>query len=193
MPVPGIADGRLTPSARLVFRVGGVFCIVGSVVWLGLAVFPLRTGGDTRIPVPAAAAVELPSSGGFFGRTLVLYGRNPNHDFVADADLGCTVRDGAGEEMSRPRLYTLAALGGDDRPVDGQSLTPLGEVSRFEKGWRLACTGPAAAALQPLYLLDSTQRAVPRWLAVSFAGLFLAVGTVALGASRTFRPDRRTS
>ena len=184
MPVPGIADGRLTPNARLVFRSGGVLLILGSVVWLGLALLPLRTGGDTRIAVPTATAVELPSPGGFFGRTLVLYGRNPEHDFVAEADLGCTVTDESGEERDRPRLYTIAALGGDDRAVDGESLTPLGEVSEFEEGWRLACTGPSAAALQPLYLLDSTERAVPRWLAVSFAALFLAMGSAALGAAR---------
>lgn len=194
MHIPGVAaDGTLTPGTRLVARIASALAFVTAAILVVLAVVPLRTGGDTRLPVVPGRAVDLPSPG-FLGRTMVLVGRDPGDRLPDEGDLGCQVTDARGRDPGGVKLSVLGALGAADRDVDGRVLTPLAEVDGFGDGWQLTCTGPAATSLQPLYLLDSTERAVPRAVAIGFAFtsfvaavVFWAVGrgTTALGASRT--------
>lgn len=155
--------------------------LVGGTVSLVLAVVPLRSGDGTRLRVPPDTPVRLPSSGPF-GTTLVLVGRTGG-ERPADSELGCNVTTADGHDVGM-KVSTLAALGAGERTVGGQVLTPLATVKDFDGGFVLTCSGPAAAAAQPLYLLGDRRRAVPGGVLAGFGVTCLVLGTVALAVGR---------
>lgn len=155
--------------------------LLGSLASFAFAVAPLRVGKDVRLRVPAATAVALPS-GGLFGTTLLLYGR-AGGERPGDQALGCDVTNQSGDDMGR-KVFTLAALGAEDRTVDGTALQALATVDEFDGGWLLTCSGPAAISAQPLYLLGEERRPIPRPVIASFGLVCLALGAGGLALAR---------
>lgn len=125
------------------------------------------------LPLPIDAAVEVPDRVPLAG-PMVVYGTPPDGGRPRAADLGCGLTVGGG------RLSTVAAQQEDRIVVNGRGLVPLVSFPG-RAGYGVACTGPAAVAAAPLYLLPG---ASPRHLvplaAFSTAALLVPLGVVGL-------------
>ncbi len=115
-------------------------------------------------------------------KTLVLYGR-ADGTLPGDVELGCDVTGPDGGDVGL-KVSTLAAIGAEERTVGSVRLTPLATVRKFSAGWLLACSGPAARARQPLYLLGESRPPLPSGSVAGFAVLSLVLGAGALLALR---------
>lgn len=177
-----LSPGGLSPRALFVARFGGAMLLLGGLISLTLAVFPVRTGSATQLPVPADTAVVLPAVG-MFGLDLVLYGRWTGEDRPGDGALGCDVTTPEGDDVGL-KVSTLRALGAGDRRVGDDVLTPLATVQGFDTGWLFTCTGQAADAAQPMYLLGERRPVISRPIIASFGVMCLALGAGGLAVAR---------
>ncbi|WP_380164469.1 hypothetical protein [Jannaschia sp. R86511] len=141
----------------------------------------VQTTPEDRTPVPFAAGevVTVGERVAFVG-DLVVYGAADGGRPELEA-LGCEVTDGGGP------LSTEEAAGQDRIVVDGVGLVPLVSFPGRE-GYGLVCTGPAAVAAAPLYLVPgATSRSLVPLGAYSVAALGLPLGTVGLLMLRASR------
>lgn len=154
---------------------------------LGLSVLSLATGAgaavvgwhvqttpEDRTPVPLAVGEVLTVGErvSFVG-DLVVYGGSDGERPTLD-ELGCQVTDGGGP------LSTAAAASEGRIVVDGRGLVPLVSFPGRE-GYSIACSGPAAAAAAPLYVVPgATSRSLVPLGGYSVAALGLPLGAVGL-------------
>lgn len=179
----------LPARQRAVLRIGAYLLVAGGALAILLAFAPLTPEARPPQRVRTDGPVELPSSGIFGARRLVLYGR-PGNPLPRPAQLGCMVTDGAGEEVGL-HVSTTRALGRDQHTIDGQVLEPLAVVHDVESGWLLQCVGEAARSRQPLYLVSDTRSPIPKGPAVTFGVTALVLGTggiAAFGSSGRLNP-----
>ena len=129
------------------------------LVW-GLSVLALVLGGlafalgylvqsvpedRTAQPLPLDAPYTVGERVPFVG-ALVVYGTPTGGERPELDELGCEVTEGGGP------LSTEAAERQDRVVVEGRGLVPLVQFPGRE-GYSIACTGPAAAAAAPLYVV----------------------------------------
>jgi len=152
----------------------GVALVLG-VLAVGLGYLAQATPEDrTAQPLRVDAAYTVGERVPFVG-ALVVYGTPTAGDRPALADLGCRVSDGGGP------LSTEAAERQDRVVVDGRGLVPLVQFPGRE-GYSIACTGPAALAAAPLFVVPG---ATSRDL-VPLAGYCAAALLVPLGLLGVF-------
>lgn len=112
---------------------------------------------------------------------LVVYGTPPEGARPELDDLGCVVTEGGGP------LSVSAARQEDRIVVAGEGLVPLVSFPGRE-GYSVACTGPAAVAAAPLYVVpgDDSRDLIPlsAFTVASLGCPLGAVGLVMLRASR---------
>jgi len=120
--------------------------LVLGVFAVGLGYLVQATPEDrTAQPLPVDAAYTVGERVPFVG-ALVVYGTPTEGDRPELADLGCQLSEGDGP------LSTEAAERQDRVVVDGRGLVPLVQFPGRE-GYSIACTGPAALAAAPLFVV----------------------------------------
>lgn len=123
-----------------------VLALVVGVLAVGLGYLVQSTPEDrTAQPLPLDAAYTVGERVPFVG-ALVVYGTPTAGERPDLEELGCEVTEGGGP------LSTEAAERQDRVVVEGRGLVPLVELPGRE-GYSIACTGPAAVAAAPLYVL----------------------------------------
>lgn len=175
---------RLSPRRRLTLRIGGVFLIIGAAVAAIAGVVPRAPASSDPITVTPGLPANLPSSGFFANRTLLLYG-SVQGERPTEADLGCRLLDGNGVRTSPSKVSALGALGGKRREVAGVPLDPLVRVRGFDSGWALVCEGDSLERLRPLYLFENARTPYPRVLLLAFSLLSGLLGLAALWLLRS--------
>jgi hypothetical protein len=134
----------------------------------------------TPVPLPVGTAWVVPERVPFAG-DLVVYGTPPGGERPDLAGLGCQVTDGGGP------LSTVAARQEDRIVVDGRGLVPLVSFPGRE-GYGLACSGQAAVAAAPLYVVPAAgSRDLVPLATWSVAALLVPVGAVGLLMLRASR------
>ncbi len=137
---------------------------------LGLGSLVQTTPEDrTARPLALDQAFEVGPRVPFVG-PLVVYGTPPAGERPALEDLGCDVVEGGG------RWSSEAAARQDRVVVEGRGLVPLAQLPGRE-GYAFACTGPAAAAAAPLYVVPgATSRDLVPLAGYCAAALLLPLG-----------------
>lgn len=112
---------------------------------------------------------------------LVVYGTPPEGDRPELEELGCQVTEGGGP------LSTEAAQQEDRIVVDGRGLVPLVSFPG-RTGHSIACTGPAAEAAEPLYVIaGGNDRHLVPLAGFSLAALCLPLSVLGLVNARLAR------
>lgn len=173
-------------------RFGAVLMIIGGLIAIVMASLPYGARRNLLIPVKAGVPVTLPSSGVFSSLDLVLYGRADADRLPSDRELGCDVTSADGHDVGL-NVSTLAALEAGKRTIGSDMLTPLTTVSSFAGGDVLTCSGPAARAAQPLYLVKDRRSPVPRLFVAAFGVFIIFFGVASWFVLRAVDPSRSDS
>lgn len=178
----------LTDLQRTFLRLGAVFILLAGLVSVVIAIRPPGSSRVEPIAVRAGETVELPPAG-LFGRSLALYGNVPQDTDIRSAQLGCVMHTDDGGRTN-PGYLSYLSINSSPAVVDGRTLQPVMQISRYDTGWTLRCDGPLVSAGQPMYLLSGHQRTrvVVRVVALGMAVVFFVVGAVGLVL---LRPRRR--
>ncbi|MGJ7439586.1 hypothetical protein [Aquipuribacter sp. MA13-6] len=135
----------------------------------------VQTSPESREPVPLSvgAVHTVPDRVAFVG-DLVVYGTPPTGERPELDALGCTATEG------ERALSTEAAAREDRIVVADVGLVPLVSFPGRE-GHSIACTGPAAAAAAPLFVVPgASSRSLIPLGAYCVAAFLLPLGTVGL-------------
>ena len=162
--------GSRTRRVRLTGWAVAVLALVLGVLAFGVG-YAVQATPEDRTPEPLAldAAYTVGPRVPLVG-ALVVYGTPVGGERPDLAELGCEVTAGGGP------LSTGAAAEQDRVVVEGRGLVPLVQFPGRE-GYSIVCTGPAAVAATPLYVVPgaSSRTLVP------LAGYCTAVLLVPLG------------
>lgn len=172
---------RLAARRRLGWASSSLALLLGlAALAAGLVV---QATPEDRTPTPLAVgeAYVAPEREWLVG-DLVVYGTPPEGERPDLDELGCAVTEGGGP------LSTRSARLEDRIVVAGQGLVPLVSFPGTA-GYGLVCSGAAAQAASPLYVVPgASDRDLVPLAGYSLAVLLLPVGTVGalmLGASRS--------
>lgn len=165
----------------------GVLALLGSVVVLLVAVGSvvaavLLSGSSATAPsgtFAAGEAVTTPDAPAAVRGPLVVYGGDVEVDGSRTLAVGCEVVSPSGTD----RVVTSPS-GSDPVEVDGRVLVPVVEVSGWQPGDRVTCSGDQAADLEPLALGVTAAPATAAVVAVVLAvvAVVVAVLLVVVGA-----------
>jgi hypothetical protein len=169
-------DRRLTQvriAAALVVAAGVLLAAFGVIA-------PGMSPDRDPVPLPISASVAVPPAGPFGGK-VILYGSalSPGTDLdLIGAE--CTV-DGTDRATDTRGTTTDGTEELDRLVIGGEAMLPLLVMTRTGDDAQVSCTGPLAAAAQPLYLVSTygVRDLVPM-AAYSLAVLAIAVGAACL-------------
>ncbi|UDY23770.1 hypothetical protein [Nocardioides sp. Kera G14] len=178
----------LLPAAVLMLLAG----VVAGVIGFRAALHGSRPSHVTVVDDVRQARLPDP---GFFGTTVVVYGR-ADHPGVDGDDLGCTVRTSQGDDERKILLGDSVALGRTKAvSVDGQQLQPLFKVNRYSQGSYLSCENADSSLPLALGAGSGIAMAGPfAWLGILFgAVVFIGLGSIGLLLALLDRRTRKES
>lgn len=160
---------RAQRGRRVTWALSCVALVLG-VLAVGLGYLVQSTPEDrTARPMSVDEAFTVGDRVPFVG-PLVVYGTPTGGERPELDELGCEVTDGGGP------LSTEAAERQDRVVVDDRGLVPLVQFPGRE-GYSIACTGPAAAAASPLYVVPgASARTLVPLAAYCTAALLVPLG-----------------